>query len=89
MKINITDLKGKRFGDLPEDIQEKILTSYTGIYFGTDLDGIELKGPIIPGEYKCTIDYENKISIAGKCIVTIDEVVYKIDDDAVFICTTD
>ena len=89
MKIDMRTLKGKRFGDLPEPIKTKLLTSYTSIYYGTYFDGIELKEPIIPGEYNCTIDYEDNISIAGKCIVTPYETVYKIDDNTVFYCTTD
>ena len=43
------DFKGKCFGDLPENIKEKLLTSYTGIYYGTGIGGFELGEPIIPG----------------------------------------
>lgn len=46
MKIDMRTLKGKRFGDLPEPIKTKLLTSYTSIYYGTYFDGIELKEPI-------------------------------------------
>lgn len=88
-KGKIKDLKGKRYGDLSNDIKEKLLYRYyTGAYFGTIL-GFDVKEPTKIGRYKCTLDFEGNISIQATLVVTENDKVYEIDDDAVFYCTTD
>ena len=88
-KEKIKNLKGKRYGDLPIDIKEKLLYQYyTGAYFGTIL-GFDVKEPTKIGRYKCTLNFEDNISIPATLVVTENEKVYEIDDDAVFYCTTD
>ena len=62
-KDKIKDLKGKRYGDLSNDIKEKLLYQYyTGAYFGTIL-GFDVKEPTKIGRYKCTLNFEDNISI--------------------------
>ena len=44
-KEKIKNLKGKRYGDLPTDVKEKVLYQYyTGAYYGTIL-GFDVKEP--------------------------------------------
>ena len=88
-KEKIKDLKGKRYGDLSNDIKEKLLYHYyTGAYFGTIL-GFDVKEPTKIGRYKCTLDFEDNISIPATLVVTENDKIYEIDDDAIFYCTTD
>ena len=89
MKINMKNLKGKRYGDLSNDIKAKILYQhYTGAYYGT-IFGYDVKEPTKIGRYKCTLDFEDNISIPATLVVTENDKIYEIDDDAIFYCTTD
>lgn len=88
-KEKIKNLKGKHYGDLPIDIKEKLLYQYyTGAYFGTIL-GFDVKEPTKIGRYKCTLDFKDNISIPATLVVTENDKIYEIDDDAIFYCTTD
>ena len=88
-KGKIEDLIGKRYGDLPTDVKEKVLYQYyTGTYYGTIL-GFDVKEPTKIGRYKCTLNFEDNISIPATLVVTENDKVYEIDDDAIFYCTTD
>lgn len=87
-KEKIKNLKGKRYGDLPIDIKEKLLYQYyTGAYFGTIL-GFDVKEPTKIGRYKCTLDFKDNISIPATLVVTENDKIYEIDDDAIFYSTT-
>lgn len=87
-KEKIKSLKGKRYGDLPIDMKSKVLYQYyTGAYYGTIL-GFDVKEPTKIGRYKCTLNFENNISIPATLVVTENDKVYEIDDDAIFYSTT-
>ena len=70
----MTNLEGKKYGELNETQQEEILNMITGTYDGIEVDknGTDV-----------TFDLENGLSVAGKIIDNEEEVVYEIDDEAV------
>ena len=70
---DMTNLEGKKYGELNEIQQEEILNMITGTYDGIEVDqnGTDV-----------TFDLENGLSVAGK-IIDNEEVVYEIDDEAV------
>ena len=70
----MTNLEGKKYGELNEAQQEEILNMITGTYDGIEVDQ---KGTDV------TFDLENGLSVAGKIIDNDEEVVYEIDDEAV------
>ena len=69
----MTNLEGKKYGELNETQREEILNMITGTY-----DGIE-----VGQSTDVTFDLENGLSVAGKIIDNDEEVVYEIDDEAV------
>ena len=71
---DMTNLEGKKYGELNETQQEEILNMITGTYDGIEVDqnGTDV-----------TFDLENGLSVAGKIIDNDEEVVYEIDDEAV------
>ena len=71
---DMTNLEGKKYGELNEAQQEEILNMITGTYDGIEVDqnGTDV-----------TFDLENGLSVAGKIIDNDEEVVYEIDDEAV------
>lgn len=87
-KGEMKDLIGKRYGDLPSNTKEQLLSSYTDAYFGTIL-GYAVKEPTKIGRYKCILDFDDNVSIPATLIVTESEKVYEIDDNAVFYSTVD
>ena len=70
---DMTNLEGKKYGELNEIQQEEILNMITGTYDGIEVDqnGTDV-----------TFDLENGLSVAGK-IIDSEEVVYEIDEEAV------
>lgn len=71
---DMTNLEGKKYGELNEIQQEEILNRITGTYDGIEVDqnGTDV-----------TFDLENGLSVAGKIIDNDEEVVYEIGDEAV------
>ena len=71
---DMTNLEGKKYGELNETQQEEILNMITGTYDGIEVDqnGTDV-----------TFDLDNGLSVAGKIIDNDEEVVYEIDDEAV------
>ena len=91
MKNNEIDMKtlvGSKFGDLSDGDKVTVLSKYTGIYFGTE-NGIEVEKPTKIGEYECTIDFEDSISIPGRYIVTENESYCIVDNECVFYKTNE
>ena len=70
----MTNLEGKKYGELNETQQEEILNMITGTYDGIEVDqnGTDV-----------TFDLENGLSVAGKIIDNESEIIYEIDDEAV------
>ena len=71
---DMTNLEGKKYGELNETQQEEILNMITGTYDGIEVDqnGTEV-----------IFDLENGLSVAGKIIDNESEIIYEIDDEAV------
>ena len=72
---DMTNLEGKKYGELNETQQEEILNMITGIYDGIEVDQKNNKEVIF--------DLENGLSVAGKIIDNESEIIYEIDDEAV------
>lgn len=70
---DMTNLEGKKYGELNEAQQNMIKNMITGTY-----DGIE-----VGQSTDVTFDLDNGLSVAGKIIDNDEEVVYEIDDEAV------
>ena len=71
---DMTNLEGKKYGELNETQREEILNMITGTY-----DGIEVN----QNGADVTFDLDNGLSVKGKIIDNDEEVVYEIDDEAV------
>lgn len=69
---------GRRYGDLTEAEKQFIETKITGTV--VQENGMELKRK----KGDCIVDFEDYVSIAGKIEDTEDQIIEKIEDDAVF-----
>ena len=71
---DMTNLEGKKYGELNEAQREEILNMISGTYDGIEVD---------QNGTNVTFDLDNGLSVAGKIIDNEEEVVYEIDDEAV------
>jgi len=69
---------GRRYGDLTEAEKQFIETKIAGTV--VQENGMELKRK----KGDCIVDFEDYVSIAGKIEDTEDQIIEKIEDDAVF-----
>lgn len=69
---------GRRYGDLTKAEKQFIETKITGTV--VQENGMELKRK----KGDCIVDFEDYVSIAGKIEDTEDQIIEKIEDDAVF-----